>query len=388
MLTNTLMIGLLSCKCRALKALISCALGLSLFAANSSGQRDREAGQQASPALRQAISDAAKKYKIPGIAAALIEHGQLRAVEVFGVRDQSSNNPLSANTIFEAGSLGEPLYAYAVLLLSADGRFNPGAPLPSYLPLPYLRLLDPTSPSAETEPLYDPRFNQITAIRVMNHTSGMPDWARNHHLTLQSAPGEKWSYSNEGYLYLQSVVEHFTGEAFDAFMTRSILGPARMPRSSFVWRDAYAGEMATGYGRSGTPVEIQHYARPAAAATLYTTIRDYAQFVTFLLASAAAQRAHESAVSLMLKPTVSVDDPAPFSWGLGVGLEKDGDDFFFFHRENGPGFQSFIIASRKTGSGIVIFTNSGSGLDAVPEIVAATIGGNHPILKSAFLHSP
>ena len=236
-----------------------------LFAPNSPGQRDREAGQQASPALRQAISDAARKHKIPGIAAALIEHGQLRAVEVFGVRDQTSNAPVSANTIFEAGSLGEPLYAYAVLLLSADGRFNPGAPLPSYLPLPYLRILDPTSTSTATEPLYDPRFNQITAIRVMNHTSGMPDWARNQHLTLQFAPGQKWSYSNEGYLYLQSVVEHVTGEPFDAFMTHSILGPARMARSSFVWRDAYAGDMATGYDRSGSPVEIHHYARPAAA---------------------------------------------------------------------------------------------------------------------------
>jgi CubicO group peptidase (beta-lactamase class C family) len=159
-----------------------------------------------------------------------------------------------------------------------------------------------------------------------------------------------------------------------------------MPRSGFVWRDAYASEMATGYDRSGAPVGIHRYARPAAATTLYTTIRDYAQFVTYILASAPAQRAHESAISLMLKPTVAVDDPAPFSWGLGFGLEKDGDDFFFFHRENSPGFQSFVIASRKTGSGVIIFSNSGNGLDAVPEILAATIGGNHPILKSTFLH--
>jgi len=381
------MIRLLQSRRRALRRASICALGVFLLAVNSAGQRDRDAGQETSPALRQAISDAAKKYKIPGIAVALIDHYQLRAVEVFGVRDQISKAPISPNTIFEAGPLGEPLYAYAVLLLSADGRFNPGAPLPSYLPLPYLRNLDPTSASPATESLYDPRFNQITAIRVMNHTSGMPDWARNRHLTLQFAPGQKWSYSNEGYLYLQSVVEHVTGESFDAFVARSILGPARMAHSSFAWRDAFAGEMATGYDRSGAPVEIHRYARPAAAMTLYTTIRDYAQFVTYLLASSPVQRAHESAVSLMLKPTVSVDDPAPFSWGLGVGLEQNSDDLFFFHRENSPGFQAFVIASRKTGSGVVIFTNSGNGLDAAQDIVVATLGGNHPILKSAFLHA-
>jgi CubicO group peptidase (beta-lactamase class C family) len=387
MLANILMIRLLPIRRRVFPQASICALGVLLLAANSAGQRDRDTAQQTSPALRQAISDAARKYKIPGIAAALIEHGQLRAIEVFGVRDQKSNAPVSANTIFEAGSLGEPLYAYAVLLLSADGRFNPGAPLPSYLPLPYLRNLDPTSASPATEPLYDPRFNQITAIRVMNHTSGMPDWAPNQHLPLRLAPGQKWSYSNEGYLYLQTVMERVTGEPFDAFITRSILGPARMARSGFVWRDVYAGEMAAGYDRSGAPVEIHRYARPAAATTLYTTIRDYAQFVTYILASALAEPAHESAVSLMLKPTIPVDDPAPFSWGLGLGLEQTGDDLFFFHRENSPGFQSFVIASRKTGSGVVIFTNSGNGLDAIPEILAATIGGNHPILKSTFLHS-
>ncbi len=364
-----------------------CLLGVLLFAATPSAQRDRLAGQETSPALRQAISDAAKKYKIPGIAAALIEHGQLRAVELFGVRDLKTAAPVTADTIFEAGSLGEPLYAYAVLRLSADGRLNPGSPLPGYFPLPYVRDLDALSASSPTEPLYDPQFNQITAIRVMNHTSGMPDWERNHHLRLQTAPGSKWSYSNEGYLYLQRVMEHVTGEAFDAFLTRSILGPARMAHSSFVWREAYASDATTGYDRSGAPIEIHRYQRPAAAATLYTSIRDYAQFVTYILASAPAQHAHESAVSLMLNPTVSVDDAVPFSWGLGLGLEKIGDDLFFFHRENGAGFQSFVIASRKTGSGIVIFTNSGNGLDALRDILAATIGGNHAILKSNFLHS-
>ena len=386
MLPNALMLRfLLGPRHTFLQASI-CVLVVLLLAWTSVGQRDPQTGQETSPALRQAISDAAKKYKIPGLAAALIEHGQLRAIEVFGIRDLKSNAPITANTIFEAGSLGEPLYAYAVLRLSADGRFNPGAPLPSYLPLPYVRDLDPTSSSPATESLSDPRFNQVTAIRVMNHTSGMPDWARNQHLHLQLPPGQKWSYSNEGYIYLQRVVEHVTGESFDAFAIRSILGPARMAHSRFVWQEAYAGEMATGYDRSGGPIEMHRYLRPAAATTLYTSIRDYAQFITYILASAPAQRAHESAVSLMLNPTVPVADAAPFSWGLGGGVENNGDDLFFFHRENNPGFQSFVIASRKTGSAVVIFTNSGNGLDAVPDIIAATIGGTHPILKSTFLH--
>ena len=369
-------------------ALVYLLLICGIITIDSMAQSDRGTAQLVSPLSQEVLAQAAAKYKIPGLAVALIYHGQLRDIKVFGVRDKKSNAPMTAQTVFEAGPLGESLYAYAVLRLAAEGRFNSGAPLPTFLPLPYVRFMDPTSTSLSTEPLYDPTLNQITAIRVMNHTSGMPDWSRNQHLRLQFAPSQKWSYSNEGYLYLQQVVENVTGEAFEEFLSRSVLKPVGLARSSFVWRDSDAAAMATGYDRSGTPVEIHKYSRPAAGATLYTTIQDYARFVSYILASAPAQRGHESAVSLMLNPTVTVEPAAQFSWGLGFGLEKSGDDYFFFHRENSSGFQCFVIASRKSGNGVVIFTNSGNGLDAVPEILAATIGGDHSILKSKFLRSP
>ncbi len=371
------------------RAILCALLACFLIARNATAQSDRGAQRSSSsPSLQTVIAQVAAKYKIPGLAIAVIEHGQVSDVEVFGLRDLKSGSPVTERTVFEAGPLGEPLYAYAVLRLAAEGRFNPGAPISSFFPLPYVRDFDPTSATISTEPLYDPQFNQITAIRIMNHTSGMPDWDRNQHLRIQSAPGQKWSYSNEGYLYLQHAVEHVTGEPFGEFLTHSVLGPARMAQSGYVWRTDYETAMATGYDRSGAPVGIHRYLGPAAAATLYTTIRDYAQFIVMLLASATAQPAHESAVSLMLNPTLAVQDASQFSWGLGVGLEKSGDDIFFFHRENSPGFQCFVIASRAKGNGVVIFTNSGNGLDAVPEILAATIGGNHPILTSTFMHSP
>ncbi len=362
--------------------LLSCVL-----AGSDSAAQDNRSSEPASFTLVQGVlSQVAAKYRIPGLAIAVIEHGQLRDIQVFGVRDLKSGDPVTDRTVFEAGPLGEPLYAYAVLRLAAQGHFNPGSPLPALLPLPYVRRLDPTSSSESTESLYDAQFNQINAVRIMNHTSGMPDWARNQHLQLSFAPGQKWLYSNEGYLYLQNVVERVTGEVFGEFLARSVLVPARMAHSGFIWRSDYESAIAKGYDRSGALVETHRYLRPAATATFYATIRDYAQFIAMLLASAPAQREHESAVSLMLSPTVSVEAASQLSWGQGFGLEKSGDDLFFFHRENNPGFQSFVIASRKTGSGVVIFTNSGNGLDAVPDIVAATIGGNHPILKSKFLH--
>jgi CubicO group peptidase (beta-lactamase class C family) len=334
------------------------------------------------------VPSVAAKYKIPGLAVALIENGRVRDIVANGVRDKVSGTPIDENTVFEAASLSKPVFAYGVLRIVAEGKLNLGTPLTQYLPLPYLREADAFQPPKinSVDPIYEPSFNQITALRVLNHTSGMPNWARNQHLMLLFPPGEKWSYSSEGYIYLQRVIEHVSGEPLNSFAQRTVLGPLGMSQSSFVWRPEYETRIATGYDRSGTRVVPVRYTLPVASTTLYTTIDDYARFVTSVLASAPRQRAHESAVSLMLNPTVTVDSSLSFSWGLGWGLETFAGDLYFFHWGANPGFQSFVMASRKTGQGIVILTNSENGLEAAREIVQATMGGNHRIFESRLLH--
>lgn len=369
----------------ALGCSLMCAELLSEIAqAQFPGRTDREPSGE----LRKIVPSVAAKYKIPGLAVALIENGRVRDIVANGVRDKVSGLPIDENTVFEAASLSKPVFAYGVLRMVAEGKLNLGSPLTQYLPLPYLREADPFHPPKinSVDPIYEPQFNQITALRVLNHTSGMPNWARNQHLMLLFPPGEKWSYSSEGYVYLQRVVEHVTGEPLASFAQRSVLGPLGMSQSSFVWRPEYETRMATGYDRSGARVGSLRYTLPVASTTMYTTINDYARFVTSVLASAPRQRAHESAVSLMLNPTVTVDSSLSFSWGLGWGLETFAGDLYFFHWGANPGFQSFVMASRKTGQGIVILTNSENGLEAAREIVRATMGGNHRIFESRLLH--
>lgn len=364
-----------------------CLLCWLLLCSGLGAQRTRRDQQNSAPALQHAAQDAATKYHIPGVAVALLDHGTVSAIGVSGFANLQSRSPITPNTIFEAGALGEPLFAYAVLQLAADGRLDLGAPITRYLPLPYSRDLDALAPSSGTEPIYDPRLDQVSALRLLNHTAGFPDWARNEHLRLRSTPGQQWSYSDEGLVYLQHAVERVTNQPASEFLLDSILTPVGMAHSSFVWREGYAGQAAQGYDRAGAPVQPDEFMRPAPGATLYTTIEDYARFVAVLMASAPALRTHEATVSLMLEPSVTVDAATSFSWGLGCGIENSGDDVFFFHRGIGRGYASFFIASRTKGLGVVILTNSARGLDAVPDLVSATIGGSHPALKSPFLRS-
>jgi CubicO group peptidase (beta-lactamase class C family) len=373
---------------RSIQQAIVCVLGVLFLAINLHAQRNSQERQGFSPALRRAVQDVAAKYKIPGIAVALIEQGRLRDIEVFGVRDKKSNAPVTENTVFEAGSLSEPIFTYAVLELAAEGRLDLGVPLTQYLPLPYRRNSNPflVGSIAPIDQVSDVRFRQITAIRTLNHTSGLPNWALDDHLRLLFTPGERWSYSAEGEVYLQHIVEQIAGQPFESLLDRTVLGPFGMGQSSFVWRPQYEASIATGHDLAGNPVASHRYVQPVGAETLYTTVADYARFVSGVLASSIRQRQHESVVSLMLNPTVSVDESLSLSWGLGWGLENPNKDLYFFHWDASPGFYSFVMASRKTGGGIVIFTNSENGLDAARDIVKSVLGGDHPVFKSTLLH--
>jgi CubicO group peptidase (beta-lactamase class C family) len=351
-------------------------------------QRDRAAANPISALVRGLLPQVAAKYNIPGIVVAVIQKGRIAGIEAYGVREVQSHSAMTENTVFEAGTLSEPVFAYAVLELAAEGRLDLGAPVTQYFPLPYHRNPNPFSPagsSTRMDQVTDVRFEQITGIRIMNHTSGLPNWALNDHLRLLYTPGEKWSYSGEGEVFLQRAVEQVTGQPYDVLATRSVIGPYGMTHSGYVWRPGFEGTLATGYDANGRPVSPHHYEQAIGPMTLYTTAGDYARFVSIVLASSVRQRLHEGVVSLMLQPTVTVDDSFSFSWGMGWGLEQVANGPYFFNWSAQPGFYSFVMASRKTGDGIVIFTNSDNGMPAARDIVQAVLAGDHPVFKSPIL---
>ena len=213
---------------------------------------------------------------VPGLSALLIRDNKVFWQRAFGVMNVETKQPVTPDTIFEAASLSKPVFAYGVLKLVDAGKLDLDTPLVKYLPGAYVE--------------NDERLNQITARIVLSHRTGFPNWRRNDQLKINFTPGERFSYSGEGFVYLQKVVERLTGEPLDAFMQKTVLAPLGMTSSSFVWQAAYESRKTYGHDSFGTVTGRRKPAEANAAASLHTTAADYARFVTAVMTGAGLKK--------------------------------------------------------------------------------------------------
>lgn len=321
--------------------------------------------------LEMDIPEMMKKVSVPGLSIAVIRGGKTTWVHGFGIKETKSGQPVTADTVFEAASLSKPVFAYGVLKLVEQGKLGLDVPLTTYLPKPFVA--------------GDERLVKITARIVLSHRTGFPNWpADDGSVSINFTPGERFSYSGEGYIYLQQVVEKITGKPLNEYMTEVVFRPLGMTRSSYVWRPDFDALTATGYDSDGKPTELEKPTEAGAASSLNTTARDYALFVEAVLngkgLKPATLREMETA-QIALDPECRIcikHEPKQLSrnlfWGLGWGIErKDGTDVLWHWGDNGS-FKAFVMADPKTKSGVVMFANSQNGLEAAKPMVAETMG--------------
>jgi CubicO group peptidase (beta-lactamase class C family) len=151
--------------------------------------------------LTGSIPDLMNRATVPGLSIALIEEDKVAWLGSFGARNAKTGEKVDERTVFQAASLSKAVFAYAVMKLADQGKLDLETPLSQYLP-GYLE--------------NDDRINRITARHVLTHRTGFPNWrSGGKPLTIQFTPGERFSYSGEGFVYLQRVVEKITGQPLD-----------------------------------------------------------------------------------------------------------------------------------------------------------------------------
>jgi tetratricopeptide (TPR) repeat protein len=256
--------------------------------------------------------------------------------------------------------------AYATLKLVDQGKIDLDVPLNKYLGNNY-------------DVGDDKRLNLITARRVLSHSSGFPNWRRPQNskiLPITFTPGEKFSYSGEGFVYLSKVIEKITGMKFEDVIQKMVFKPLEMNASSFVWQDKYEKLKVFNHNSLGKVANRRKDNQANAAASLHTTAGDYSNFVIAVLKGKGLKKKTHQA---MLTPQIKVsEEKAPnLSWGLGIGLQEDENGRSFWHWGDNGNNKSFIIASAKTENAILFFTNGANGLSFLEEILKEGVGGEN-----------
>ena len=157
-----------------------------------------------------------QEQKVPGISLAIIKDETLIA-KGYGEANVEHHVPVTAETIFQSGSVGKQFTAAAVMLQVEAGRIALDDSIAKYFP---------DAPAS---------WKAIRVRHLLTHTSGIPDYATDtfdyrhdktedeqvrmaYTLELQFEPGSKWEYSNTGYLLL--------GASFVTFGAQQALAPS------------------------------------------------------------------------------------------------------------------------------------------------------------------
>ena len=158
---------------------------------------------------------------VPGVSIALVRDGEVAWTRGFGVTNTLTDEPVTPDTVFEVASNSKAVAAYAALALVRSGRVSLDGSLNDSIDAPFL---------AES-----PQRDQVTLRRVLSHTSGLSNFLVGIRVDreIHFPPGDRFSYSGHGFMYLQKTIESVTDQPFGPYVEATILDPFGMDSSGY-----------------------------------------------------------------------------------------------------------------------------------------------------------
>ncbi|HEY4248911.1 MAG TPA: serine hydrolase [Lacunisphaera sp.] len=334
-------------------------------------------------AVDDAINALLAKRHLPGLSLAIIQDGKIVKAQGYGVIETGQPAPVTADTLFQAGSVSKPVAALGALALVESGKLNLDADINTVLKSWQV----PGNEYTKTE--------KVTLRRILSHSSGLTVHgfrgysvdsplptlvqilngekpANSAPIRVDFVPGSKWRYAGGGYTVMQQAIIDVTGQPFAEFMHQTVLAPLGMTASSYdqPLPPARAALTATGYYQANHAVPGRWHVYPEmAAAGLWTTPSDLARFAVAIQETLAG-RAHpvisKTLIREMLTPQKEKD-------GLGLFLAGEGKSQRFEHNGRDEGFDTLMTAYLETGQGVVVMINANDNsntLQRVADVVA------------------
>jgi D-alanyl-D-alanine-carboxypeptidase/D-alanyl-D-alanine-endopeptidase len=349
-----------------------------------------------SDVLTERIEALRQQAEVHGMAISIFNDRQLVYCKAFGVKRTDTQEPLRTDTNIYGASLSKAVSAVLFMRLVEEGILDLDTPLVSYLDKP-VYAYEPEEWHEDFKDLKDDLLHRkITARMSLAHTTGFPNWRwfePDQKLRLLFEPGARYSYSGEGFTFLQVILEKRTQRPLGDWMREKIFEPYGMTTSSYTWQPRFEEDYSHGHNETGEIFDKDKDNAARAPSTLETTPEDYARFIHAVLNGKGLK---ESSWKEMFTPQVRIRTKTQFgppeettdayddielSYGLGWGLLKTPHGWGAFKEGHGDGFEHYSIIFPDRGMGVVIMTNSANGESLYKHLLELTIADTYTPLE-------
>jgi CubicO group peptidase (beta-lactamase class C family) len=281
-----------------------------------------------------------QRERIPGVSIAIVEKGQLVYAKGYGLSNVEHQVLVKPETIFQSGSVGKQFTATAVMMLVEEGKVSLDEKISKYL-----------GDVPET-------WQAITVRHLLTHTSGLTDYPadfdfrrdytedellkRAQGIKPDFLPGEKWQYSNLGYLTLGVLIHKVTGQFYGDFLQDRVFKPLGMTTTRIISEADIIPNRAAGYRLQNNELKNQNWVSPTLNTTadgaLYFTVLDMAKWDAALYGEKLLKK---TTLEQMWTP-VRLNNNTNYDYGFGWGFARMNGHRVIEHGGAWQGFTSYI----------------------------------------------
>lgn len=338
--------------------------------------------------------DLLAQQAVVGAAIAVADGGEAAGMFTYGTRDRDRNLSVTEHTRFGLASVTKSFTAAAIMRLQEAGALAVDDPVARHLPelrLPGLggarpmRIGHLMSHSSGLPPLPTRRMvfalagapeddrpidGAGTALVAVDSAQGVIDALSGMDIVPLGQPGEVFSYSNDGYVLLGEIIARLSGVAYEEYVTREILEPAGMTRTTFDAAQAtgasdhtrlYAGE--TGEGGTRHATDAGDWANPRAwlaPGGLSSCVRDMLRYLEIYRTGGTVEGRRilsPESVAAMLAPRIECTYRTWYGYGLSMHDGPDGARRYH-HGGGRVGVSSHIVVVPQRALTAVCLTNT------------------------------
>ena len=343
-------------------------------------EKPAEAAKGALADFDEFVNAALQAWNVPGLAIAVVKDGEVAYMKGFGSRDVEQKLPVSPKTLFAIGSCSKAFTTLVMGALVDEGKLEWEKPVRDYIP--WFKLYDPSA----TE--------RITPRDLVTHRSGLPRhdavWYNNlgasreelvrrlAYLEPSADLRAKWQYNNLMFLTAGYLVETVTGKTWEDAVRERIFTPLGMGRSNFSVADSQkSDDFALPYREKDDKLEkipFRPITNMGPAGSINSSVEDMAQWLkvhagggkldgkVVIKADTLAdlQAPHMAMGQPQERPEISAGD-----YGLGWMIDVYRGHKRVHHGGGIDGFVSQVQVFPHDGLGIVVLTNSETGLSTI-----------------------